>query len=118
MLMSEWSSYVCSSDRAALAPEVGGLDRRHQDLVAAGAILFLAHALLDPLQHAVAERQPRVDSCRSEEHTSVLQSLMRISYAAFCLKTLKSHSFSLFTVINIHTRTQIHNCNTHTANMR
>src|SRR3546814_10687622 len=25
-------------------------------------------------------------SCRSEEHTSALQSLMRISYAVFCLK--------------------------------
>src|SRR3546814_2175292 len=30
------------------------------------------------------------DAERSEEHTSELQSLMRISYAAFCLKT-KSH---------------------------
>src|SRR3546814_6764009 len=28
-----------------------------------------------------------VDSARSEEHTSELQSLMRISYAVFCLKT-------------------------------
>src|SRR3546814_2867191 len=27
-----------------------------------------------------------VESCRSEEHTSELQSLMRISYAVFCLK--------------------------------
>src|SRR3546814_1057024 len=26
------------------------------------------------------------DACRSEEHTSELQSLMRISYAVFCLK--------------------------------
>src|SRR3546814_2579095 len=46
-----------------------------------------------------AERQPTSDcrqslqqsqkcrrSCRSEEHTSELQSLMRISYAVFCLK--------------------------------
>src|SRR3546814_4624954 len=29
---------------------------------------------------------------RSEEHTSELQSLMRISYAVFCLKKQKSHS--------------------------
>src|SRR3546814_9494922 len=29
-------------------------------------------------------------SCRSEEHTSELQSLMRISYAVFCLKKKKS----------------------------
>src|SRR3546814_1310041 len=30
------------------------------------------------------------DSGRSEEHTSELQSLMRISYAVFCLKTKKT----------------------------
>src|SRR3546814_10012735 len=29
---------------------------------------------------------PRIASWRSEEHTSELQSLMRISYAVFCLK--------------------------------
>src|SRR3546814_3893681 len=29
---------------------------------------------------------------RSEEHTSELQSLMRISYAVFCLKKQKSHT--------------------------
>src|SRR3546814_6641688 len=31
-----------------------------------------------------------VDSVRSEEHTSELQSLMRISYAVFCLKKKKT----------------------------
>src|SRR3546814_9297036 len=30
-------------------------------------------------------------SVRSEEHTSELQSLMRISYAVFCLKKKKQH---------------------------
>src|SRR3546814_10782550 len=30
-------------------------------------------------------------SCRSEEHTSELQSLMRISYAVFCLKKKKTN---------------------------
>src|SRR3546814_8231490 len=34
----------------------------------------------------VYARLPRVQSERSEEHTSELQSLMRISYAVFCLK--------------------------------
>src|SRR3546814_10803016 len=29
---------------------------------------------------------------RSEEHTSELQSLMRISYAVFCLQTKKNHN--------------------------
>src|SRR3546814_3351765 len=32
------------------------------------------------------------DNLRSEEHTSELQSLMRISYAVFCLKTKKQHT--------------------------
>src|SRR3546814_1212648 len=32
---------------------------------------------------------------RSEEHTSELQSLMRISYAVFCLNTKKKHHYSL-----------------------
>src|SRR3546814_5693262 len=32
----------------------------------------------------------KVRECRSEEHTSELQSLMRISYAVFCLKKKKS----------------------------
>src|SRR3546814_351740 len=36
---------------------------------------------------------------RSEEHTSELQSLMRISYAVFCLKN-KKHRINMTTVIN------------------
>src|SRR3546814_3788060 len=32
------------------------------------------------------------NDCRSEEHTSELQSLMRISYAVFCLKKKKSNT--------------------------
>src|SRR3546814_13982063 len=35
---------------------------------------------------------PRSDLHRSEEHTSELQSLMRISYAVFCLKKKKYHN--------------------------
>src|SRR3546814_5043818 len=34
-------------------------------------------------------RWKRMDAARSEEHTSELQSLMRISYAVFCLKKKK-----------------------------
>src|SRR3546814_9837445 len=34
------------------------------------------------------------DEERSEEHTSELQSLMRLSYAVFCLKKKKSHTSS------------------------
>src|SRR3546814_5576549 len=37
----------------------------------------------------VAGQDPPYESTRSEEHTSELQSLMRISYAVFCLKKKK-----------------------------
>src|SRR3546814_6745495 len=36
-------------------------------------------------------RRPAIAQVRSEEHTSELQSLMRISYAVFCLKKKKKH---------------------------
>src|SRR3546814_10384568 len=39
--------------------------------------------------------------CRSEEHTSELQSLMRISYAVFCLKKKKTKSILTTTNYNI-----------------
>src|SRR3546814_3014028 len=38
-------------------------------------------------QHAVRAFEARAVDYRSEEHTSELQSLMRTSYAVFCLKT-------------------------------
>src|SRR3546814_4737325 len=42
-------------------------------------------------------------SMRSEEHTSELQSLMRISYAVFCLKKKKkSHIFIILTFISVY----------------
>src|SRR3546814_6651509 len=44
----------------------------------------LSGPLLDRFDLRVEVRRPTV---RSEEHTSELQSLMRISYAVFCLKT-------------------------------
>src|SRR3546814_5050768 len=46
--------------------------------------------LLDRLRRAVAdEHRLAAPFDRSEEHTSELQSLMRISYAVFCLKKKK-----------------------------
>src|SRR3546814_3610243 len=38
--------------------------------------------------------RPQAATDRSEEHTSELQSLMRISYAVFCLKKKKQHTTS------------------------
>ena len=47
---------------AALPPQIGGLNGRHQDFLRAGRILLLAHDLLDLLQHPVAQRQPRINA--------------------------------------------------------
>src|SRR3546814_5846420 len=55
-----------------------------------GEFLRKAQSVL-PSMHAVriahyAHREGKAYEARSEEHTSELQSLMRISYAVFCLK--------------------------------
>src|SRR3546814_1530841 len=50
-----------------------------------GIFLFRADAILAALgERAPAIRDAAVSAIRSEEHTSELQSLMRISYAVFC----------------------------------
>src|SRR3546814_1306520 len=48
-------------------------------------ILLLLDAFAELETHIAGKRNRRTS--RSEEHTSELQSLMRISYAVFCLKT-------------------------------
>src|SRR3546814_10001590 len=45
-----------------------------------------------PLEIIAAEPSSHVYRFRSEEHTSELQSLMRISYAVFCLKKQQKHT--------------------------
>ncbi|MNK60160.1 hypothetical protein D3C87_792880 [compost metagenome] len=49
---------------AALLPELGGLQRRHQKLDGAGTVLLLADDLVDLVEHAFAERQPGIDASR------------------------------------------------------
>src|SRR3546814_8841577 len=96
MRISDWSSDVCSSDLRVgrLVAAVGGVDHP-----APGRLLdrkqFAFHgnplgSLLHGTRHAspVPRVEPRKRR-RSEEHTSELQSLMRISYAVFCLKKKK-----------------------------
>src|SRR3546814_1890221 len=50
---------------------------------------LLLDARLDAFAKECAIRQDDSGAARSEEHTSELQSLMRISYAVFCLKKKK-----------------------------
>src|SRR3546814_10305844 len=100
MRISDWSSDVCSSDLFATVVLSAGEGNTHYfdakeaslDFAKAlrGALLLVQdYKLGRPLGAAPdAERATRAES-RSEEHTSELQSLMRISYAVFCLKKKK-----------------------------
>ncbi len=49
---------------AALAPQIGGLQRRHQDLDGPGPHHLLIDDGLDLVEHADAQRQPGIDAGR------------------------------------------------------
>src|SRR3546814_7318745 len=100
MRISDWSSDVCSSDLPHALLE-GGAAQVERQIETEGRRLDEADDLRHPLLElglaadklclgeAVLERAHqrfRLVAQRSEEHTSELQSLMRISYAVFCLK--------------------------------
>src|SRR3546814_2380932 len=122
MRISDWSSDVCSSDlefhidigvREAVAHDLAARDT-HQNIETelrglpdddAAALFAIRKVEIDHIR--------RVELCearsgpahlillsRSEEHTSELQSLMRISYAVFCLKK-KKKQLSLLTMTYI-----------------
>src|SRR3546814_2438005 len=119
MRISDWSSDVCSSDLPAagahgknegdlvvarpvgraefdgveMAAHIGGIDvmQRNIDTGAdAGQLGRRRHDGLGLAEH-FAHRIAAGHMPRSEEHTSELQSLMRISYAVFCLKKKKQN---------------------------
>src|SRR3546814_1061006 len=76
-------------------------------------------ARLQCVAHGHVARDVRAHRKRSEEHTSELQSLMRISYAVFCLKKKKKTKLSLITCKLLYfymTSVQAHKCN-HTSTL-
>src|SRR3546814_4985538 len=85
--------------RAALFQNRGQPVHRARDALAARArlsadagsvdVMSYAEVIGDPIKHS---KSPLIH--RSEEHTSELQSLIRSSYAVFCLKTqnISSHT--------------------------
>src|SRR3546814_3923694 len=108
MRISDWSSDVCSSDllsrgvksacrlggsreveqwhEPACANAVNSCTARTPSINCCGATASMA---LPSAEKSCRERPPAISPSRcsrSEEHTSELQSLMRISYAVFCLK--------------------------------
>src|SRR3546814_1318682 len=102
MRISDWSSDVCSSDletrrcpalsccsgRAHSCLRLSRLFSRDQITIDADQVDHEQNHILrpDPLPLIIQER--------SEEHTSELQSLMRISYAVFCLKKKNTHQIA------------------------
>src|SRR3546814_9067300 len=81
---------------AVLASEAVADDPSCAEIVISGAEAFELEAIAAVVQRCCAETLAKkpigfewADSCRSEEHTSELQSLMRNSYAVFCLKKKK-----------------------------
>src|SRR3546814_3467483 len=100
MRISDWSSDVCSSDlaedRAALGMRLDQAVEHVHVAVAQAGLLGRDHDVR-PAQHLTGlggyvQGHDLVEVVRSEEHTSELQSLMRISYAVFCLKKKKNHN--------------------------
>src|SRR3546814_4210152 len=93
MRISDWSSDVCSSDLYdgafqgvdISAIPLAALDRL--EIVADGASALYGSDAVGGVANIILRRD--FDGIRSEEHTSELQSLMRISYAVFCLKKKK-----------------------------
>src|SRR3546814_7346602 len=112
MRISDWSSDVCSSDliekvRPATASNI------LLWIIAAFVLIFIIWASVTELDRTVRGQGRVIPSsqlqvvsnleggiveARSEEHTSELQSLMRTSYAVFCLKkkTKKPHHIDTY----------------------
>src|SRR3546814_8741630 len=102
MRISDWSSDVCSSDLHSVGKGLALADRDRRQLhpvgdvahrIDAGAARAVVVVHLDRalgVECDVGRLQPEIfgmrASARSEEHTSELQSLMRISYDVLFLK--------------------------------
>src|SRR3546814_9585648 len=111
MRISDWSSDVCSSDLHSTRQRAFSL-LLARALRGAGFNYFGAETFAPKLADSMRDgapdlatgiytveplyadlaRQAAAMGFRSEEHTSELQSLMRNSYAVFCLKKKKQHT--------------------------
>src|SRR3546814_8196834 len=107
MRISDWSSDVCSSDLRVAGHRLAAAGDLHQQVAHADDGERRSGRLRLPARRAHGQLlafgggrrvrgtlvfKQRARDLRSEEHTSELQSLMRISYAVFCLK--KKHKYT------------------------
>src|SRR3546814_10523108 len=107
MRISDWSSDVCSSDLGCAVrgqnSVLGSLDRQPKPALPCNEAVgtWRTECLRNKLDDCLKARHP----VRSEEHTSELQSLMRISYAVFCLnKKNKNTTITLYTAVESNNR--------------
>src|SRR3546814_2750130 len=90
MRISDWSSDVCSSDLRCSSPLNGVTQGSRSSSDPSGRTPTVRPPTTGRRETTTGNRlfrarAPSSASTRSEEHTSELQSLMRISYAVFCL---------------------------------
>src|SRR3546814_2624636 len=94
MRISDLSSDVCSSDLPGLCDTArfcSVAEARHRKNASFSPLACTTAAISARWSFGNSSSRINAHSChrnaiRSEEHTSELQSLMRISYAVFCLK--------------------------------
>src|SRR3546814_8052550 len=110
MRISDWSSDVCSSDLIGDGPlaQLGmtmGARMIEATVKQPGVQLLVARKAQPRREEALAHEPDLVldlsllPAGRSEEHTSELQSLMRISYAVICLKKKKhTHTTAIYSL--------------------
>src|SRR3546814_3763454 len=110
MRISDWSSDVCSSDLRSFVAQDCGAGAHVAQQPGHAAPRPIAHYAVEPAAAKQEEEQHddaveigvraarrgliKAERCgqRSEEHTYELQSLMRRSYAVFCLKKKKKNT--------------------------
>src|SRR3546814_8453211 len=93
MRISDWSSDVCSSD-LFIMPAISLAQSSNAQRCLTQAIYYEAATESDAGKAAVAQV-----ILNRKKHTSELQSLMRISYAVFCLKSQNTSSFLFFSFL-------------------
>src|SRR3546814_3589344 len=112
MRISDWSADVCSSDLAYFVDVAGDERLRFHRFGMSAAInerRALQRLAVEDRKGVGAGKQiellpPVNPAIRSEEHTSELQSLMRISYAVFCLKKKNTNIRNIYNSTEHHKR--------------
>src|SRR3546814_1799688 len=100
MRISDWSSDVCSSDlplgcaSSVVTKSASAASASPRPAAKAATSNSVTDRSVPetwnrPAANSMSAAAASISSDRSEEHTSELQSLMRISYAVFCLKKKK-----------------------------